>query len=68
MVLVAPSHADTTLYLACRDLDAAYAHLKQAGVMLNPAVIRDYGLRQLSFFDLDGYGLCLQWPVEKNAT
>jgi catechol 2,3-dioxygenase-like lactoylglutathione lyase family enzyme len=55
------AHADVALFLGCRELDAAYAHLRARGVEVSPPVVRDYGMRQLSFRDPDGYGVCLQW-------
>lgn len=54
-------HSDTGLFLGCRDLDGAYAHLRERGVDVAPPVVRPYGMRQLSFRDPDGYGICLQW-------
>ncbi len=54
-------HSDTCLFLGCRDLDGAYAHLRERGVDVAPPVVRPYGMRQLSFRDPDGYGICLQW-------
>jgi catechol 2,3-dioxygenase-like lactoylglutathione lyase family enzyme len=60
-------HGDTTLFFACPDLDAAWAHLRTHGVEAGPPVTRDYGMRQLGFRDPDGYGLCLQWPVGVTA-
>lgn len=55
------AHADTCLFLGCRDLDAAYTELRARGVAAEPPVVRPYGMRQLSFSDPDGYGVCLQW-------
>ena len=55
------AHGDTTLYFGCRDLDAAYTHLRQAGLDVKEPVIRDYGMKQLDLKDPDGYGLCFQW-------
>jgi catechol 2,3-dioxygenase-like lactoylglutathione lyase family enzyme len=57
------AHGDTALFFGCRDLDAAYAHLRGRGVQVEPPVVRPYGMRQLAFRDPDGYGLCLQWPA-----
>jgi catechol 2,3-dioxygenase-like lactoylglutathione lyase family enzyme len=59
----AAAHGDVSLFFACRDLDAAYEHLRARGVVVEPPVVRDYGMRQLSFFDPDGYNLCLQWAA-----
>ena len=58
------AHADTTLFIGCRDLDAVYEHLVERGVELDVPVVRDYGMRQLLLSDPDGYGLCFQWPAE----
>jgi len=57
------AHADTTLFLGCRDLDAAHRHVVAEGVEAARPVVRDYGMRQLSFRDPDGYGICLQWSA-----
>lgn len=55
------AHGDTSLFFGCRDLDAAYAYLRAQGVDVQPPVVREYGMRQLSFNDSDGYNICLQW-------
>lgn len=55
------AHANTCLFLACRDLDAAYAHLRGKVLDVAPPVVRPYGMRQLAVSDPDGYGICLQW-------
>jgi catechol 2,3-dioxygenase-like lactoylglutathione lyase family enzyme len=57
------SHADTTLFFGCDDLDAAYVHLTAQGVKASPPKVAPYGMRQLSLSDPDGYGLCFQHPV-----
>jgi glyoxylase I family protein len=59
------SHEDTCLFFGCKDLDAAYHHLRGRGVELEPPKIAPYGMRQLWFKDPDGYGLCFQWPVDQ---
>lgn len=59
------SHADTTLFVGCRELDAAFAALRAQGVDVDPPVVRAYGMRQLALRDPDGYGLCLQWRAER---
>jgi catechol 2,3-dioxygenase-like lactoylglutathione lyase family enzyme len=57
------AHADTILYFGCRDVDDAYRQLTAAGVAMRPPKIAPYGMKQISFEDPDGYGICLQWPV-----
>jgi uncharacterized glyoxalase superfamily protein PhnB len=57
------SHRDVTLYFGCPDVDAAYEALSRVGLSLKPPVTTHYGMKQLSFHDPDGYGLCLQWPA-----
>lgn len=57
------SHEDIGLFFGCKDLDAAYRHLRAHGVQLNPPKVAPYGMNQLSFRDPDGYGLCFQWPA-----
>ena len=58
-------HGHTTLYFYCADLDEAYEYLRSKGIAVKKPVVRDYGMRQLSVTDPDGYGLCFQHPVEK---
>ncbi len=57
-------HADTTLFFVCPDVDAAYAHLRERGVEVAEPQVRDYGMKQLSLTDPDGFGLCFQWPED----
>ncbi|HEX4440389.1 MAG TPA: VOC family protein [Thermoanaerobaculia bacterium] len=57
------AHRDTALFFGCRDLDEAYSQLRARGLEVKEPVTRDYGMRQLSFADPDGYSLCLQWPA-----
>jgi glyoxylase I family protein len=54
-------HGDTCLYLACPDVDAAYATLRAAGVEVSPPDVAPYGMKQLYLRDPDGYALCFQW-------
>jgi uncharacterized glyoxalase superfamily protein PhnB len=56
------AHADTTIFIGCPDVDSAYAHLRFAGLEIPPPKIAPYGMKQLSFSDPDGYGICFQWP------
>ena len=57
------AHGDTTLYFGCRDLEGAYLHLRAHGLDVKRPVVRDYGMRQLTLKDPDGYGICFQWPA-----
>ena len=57
------AHRDVALFFDCPDLDAAHAHLSSRGLGVDPPVVRDYGMRQLSFRDPDGYEICLQHPA-----
>jgi len=57
------AHADTILYFACPDVDAAYEYLVSRGVAVQPPVIAYYNMKQLYLTDPDGYILCFQWPV-----
>jgi catechol 2,3-dioxygenase-like lactoylglutathione lyase family enzyme len=59
------AHHDVGLFFGCKDLDAAYQHLRAHGVNLKEPKVAPYGMRQLSFKDPDGYGLCLQWPANQ---
>jgi glyoxylase I family protein len=54
---------DTSLFFSCRDLDAAYAHLRAHGIDVKSPVVRDYGMKQLSLDDPDGDNVCFQWPA-----
>jgi glyoxylase I family protein len=56
-------HRDITLYFGCPDVDTAYESLRLSGLRVMPPVVTHYGMRQLSFADPDGYGICLQWPA-----
>jgi catechol 2,3-dioxygenase-like lactoylglutathione lyase family enzyme len=59
----AAAHADTALFFGCHDVDAAYEHLRQAGVDVRPPVVAPYGMKQVYLKDPDGYEICLQWPA-----
>lgn len=61
------AHDDVTLFLACPDPDAAFAHLRAHGVDAAPPVTQAYGMRQVSCRDPDGYGVCLQWPASAES-
>jgi uncharacterized glyoxalase superfamily protein PhnB len=56
-------HADTCLYLGCRDVDATYETLRARLADLAPPARTDYGMRQLYLSDPDGYALCFQVPI-----
>jgi catechol 2,3-dioxygenase-like lactoylglutathione lyase family enzyme len=58
------SHADTSLFLFCPDLDAAQAYLRSSGVEVGEPATQSYGMRQLYMKDPDGYEICLQHPVD----
>ena len=60
------AHADTSLYFGCLDVDAAYQDLLSKGVKLDPPKVAPYGMKQLYFYDPDGYNLCFQWPDTSN--
>jgi len=57
-------HGDTTLYFACDDVDEAWKDLRSKDVMVAKPVIRDYGMKQITVIDPDGYELCFQHPVK----
>jgi glyoxylase I family protein len=57
------AHGDTTLYFGCRDVDAAYRHLRAHGVDVKEPKVAPYGMKQLYVRDPDGYLLCFQWPA-----
>ena len=53
-------HADTALYLACADVDAAYAHVVAKGLAAPPPIMTPYGLKTFEVTDPDGYTLVFQ--------
>ena len=55
------AHRDTGLFFACPDVDAAYEAFSAKGLKLKKPHVASYGMKQLSFNDPDGYGLCFQW-------
>lgn len=61
------AHHDTSLFFRCEDLEAAYRHLRDHGVEVEPPNVASYGVKQLWFKDPDGYGLCFQWPTTKEG-
>jgi uncharacterized glyoxalase superfamily protein PhnB len=50
-------------FIACADVDGAYAELSAKGLKLNPPKTAPYGMKQLNLKDPDGYGLCFQQPA-----
>ena len=57
------SHADTTLYFGCPDLDAAHSYLSQNGMDIAKPSVTGYGWKAIEFFDPDGYLICFHWPL-----
>ena len=57
------AHGDTMLFIACDDVDAVYRELTERGVQTTEPVDREYGMRQVTLHDPDGYALCFQCPV-----
>lgn len=58
------AHDDTSLYIACADVDATYEHLRARGVAMAPPRVAYYGMKQLYLKDPDGFTVCFQCPVE----
>jgi glyoxylase I family protein len=58
------AHDDTALFFGCRDLDAAYAHLRSHGIDAKEPTVAPYGMKQVWLKDPDGYVICFQWPQE----
>ncbi|WP_029415766.1 VOC family protein [Brevundimonas bacteroides] len=56
-------HRDTCNYFGCDDVDAVYKDLSTKLPDLHPPRDAPYGMRQLSFSDPDGYGVCFQAPI-----
>jgi len=57
------AHDDTGLYIACLDVDAAYAEFRSRGVTVEKPKVAAYGMKQVYLHDPDGYSLCFQWPT-----
>ena len=57
------AHHDICIYFGCPDVDAAYEHIKEAGIDAEPPQVAPYGMKQLYVKDPDGYNLCFQWPA-----
>jgi glyoxylase I family protein len=57
------AHEDTTLYFGCRDVDAAFSHLRDKGLAAEPPRVSWYGMKQLYVKDPDGYLVCFQWTA-----
>jgi glyoxylase I family protein len=57
------AHRDTALFFGCPDVDAFHAHLRTAGLHLEPPKVAPDGMKQLWLEDPDGYELCFQWPA-----
>lgn len=53
------AHADTTLYFYTPDVDTLAAAWPAREIP--PPVIRDYGMKQWTIHDPDGYALCFQY-------
>ena len=60
-------HEDTSLYFGCRDVDGAYAYLREKGIELEPPAVAPYGMKQLYLRDPDGYIICFQWRADPQA-
>jgi glyoxylase I family protein len=57
------AHEDTILYFGCPDVEGAYTFRSQ-GIEATEPKTTYYGMRQVSFQDPDGYGICLQWKAQ----
>jgi glyoxylase I family protein len=58
------AHDDICLYIGCPDVDAAYQHLLDKGLKLDPPRVAWYGMKQLYLKDPDGFGICFQWRAQ----
>jgi glyoxylase I family protein len=54
------AHSDTMLFFACPDVDDAYRFVQSQGLTAAQPVTRDYGMRQMTMRDPDGFILCFQ--------
>src|SRR5262245_10885627 len=57
------AHADTTLYFSTPDVDALYTQWRDQYGDIAAPVVREYGMRQWTVIDPDGYALCFQCPA-----
>ncbi len=61
------AHGDIALFFDCSDVDEACAYLRSKGVDARDPVVQEYGMKQLYLKDPDGYEICFQHPVNKDA-
>ena len=61
------AHDDTGIFFSCKDVDAAYQHVHNAGIEADPPRDAPYGMRQLYLKDPDGFSLCFQQPLSRVA-
>jgi len=45
------AHEDTVIYFGCRDVDAAYSHVRAQGLDVSPPKVAWYGMKQLYLKD-----------------
>ena len=50
-------HGDTSLYIGCSNVDAAYEQLTLKGLKADPPRVTPYGLKNFSVRDPDGYAI-----------
>jgi catechol 2,3-dioxygenase-like lactoylglutathione lyase family enzyme len=62
------AHGDTCFYFGAPDVDAVYAYLQEKGIKSENPKVAWYGMKQLYLRDPDGYNICFQWAVEKQAS
>ena len=58
------AHADTVLYVSCRDMDTLVSDLRRRGVAVKGPVTTYYGMLQATVSDPDGYSICFQRPAQ----
>ena len=54
------AHGDTSFYIGCSDIDAAYVQLTLRGLKADPPNVAPYGLKNFSVKDPDGYTVVFQ--------
>lgn len=54
-----------SLYFICNDADEMYKELTARGLNPAPPSVADYGMKQLSTPEPDGYTICFESPTEK---
>jgi glyoxylase I family protein len=61
------AYRDVGLFFGCPDVEGAYTHVRAMGVKVEKPKVAPYGMKQLYVIDPDGYVLCFQWSIDRQA-